>query len=81
MPFVWAKHSAAIRLFEGNRAKLKKKLQEYGISVKALSLGESTDGEISERIENGYKYLFYAFRKMSYGKFSTFFKEARSTYL
>ena len=35
-PFIWVKHSAAIRLFEGNRARLRQELRRYGISVKKL---------------------------------------------
>ena len=51
-PFLWCKNSAAIRLFGGNRGVLKRKMREYGISVKALHTHE--DGkETPERLENG----------------------------
>ena len=73
MPFVWAKHSAAIRLYDGNRNVIKKKLNEYGIRVKALKT--SNGGEPLDRLENGYKYLFYAFKRMTYSKFMMFFSE------
>ena len=73
MPFIWCKHSAAIRLFGGDRNIIRKKLHEYGIHVKALKT--STGGEPIDRLENGYKFMFYATSKMSYGKFMNFFKE------
>lgn len=73
-PFVWVKHSAAIRLFNGNKAKLRSTMRRYGISVKALIT--SKEGETAnERLENGYKYLFYATRKMSNKIFQMFFQE------
>lgn len=74
-PFVWAKNSAAIRMFNGNRNELKHKMQEFGIGVKALTT-KTESSETSERLENGYKYIFYAKRKMSYQKFLMFFKLA-----
>lgn len=74
-PFVWAKNSAAIRMFNGNRNELKRKMQEFGIGVKAL-ITKTESSETSERLENGYKYIFYAKRKMSYQKFLIFFKLA-----
>ena len=33
-PFVWAKNSIAVRMFDGDRNELKKKMIEYGIGVK-----------------------------------------------
>ena len=51
-PFCWAKNSACIRMFQGNRGTLRRKLREYGINVKALiTTGE--DGKTHERVENG----------------------------
>ena len=73
-PFAWVKHSAAIRLFDGNKTKLRSTMRRYGIAVKALIT--SKDGEEpNERLENGYKYLFYATRKMPNKVFQTFFQE------
>ena len=74
-PFVWAKESAAVRLFEGKRSVLSSKLRRYGIWVKKLSIGNDSEEEVDERIKNGYKYLFYARRKMSYTVFMRFFSE------
>lgn len=73
-PFVWAKNSAATRLFDGDRKKLIYKMRSYGIAVKQLITSE--DGkETNERLDSGYKYMFYATRKMSYQKFLMFFQE------
>lgn len=73
-PFLWAKHSAATRLYEGNKATIRKEMNKYGISVKKLIT--SNDGEEAhERLENGYKYLFYATRKMSNSVFQSFFSK------
>lgn len=74
-PFAWVRHSAAIRMFEGNRSTLKHKLREYGITIKTLKTTNS-DKPLSERLENGYKYLYQATRKMSFQTFLNFFQEA-----
>ena len=75
-PFVWAKNSIAVRMFDGDRNELKKKMIEYGIGVKALIT--KTSSNESERLESGYKYIFYAKRKMSYQRFLTFFQLAKT---
>lgn len=74
-PFVWVKHSAAIRMFNGDRTNLRKKLSIYGISVKKLR-SEDDKGYEHPRLADGYKYLFYANRQMSFAKFMRFFQEA-----
>jgi len=73
-PFAWVKHSAAIRLFDGNKTKLRSTMRRYGISVKALITSKEGE-EPNERLENGYKYLFYATRRMSNKVFQMFFQE------
>lgn len=73
-PFLWCKNSAAIRLFGGNRKELISQMRRYGISCKKLTT--SDDGNVSDRLENGYKYMFYANRRMSYQSFLKFFKDA-----
>lgn len=73
-PFIWVKHSAAIRLYEGDRKKMVKAMNEYGIGVKKLTTTE-TDEEVSDRLTNGYKYIFYARKCMSYSKFQSFFTQ------
>lgn len=73
-PFCWAKQSAGQGLFNGNRTLLKAKLQQYHISCKGLRITDS-DGNVSERMEKGYRVLFKANTPMSYQKFMQFFKE------
>lgn len=74
-PFAWVKNSACIRMFGGNRGTLRRRMRELGISVKPLTTktDESVD---SDRLQNGYKYLFYSNRKMPYSRFLNFFTEA-----
>lgn len=74
-PFAWVKHSAAIRMFDGQRGTLKRKLREYGIKVFALKTNNEGE-EPTERLKNGYKYLYQSQRKMSFQTFLMFFQEA-----
>lgn len=74
-PFAWAKNSACIRMFGGDRKLLIRKMKEYGINVKSL-IYKAENGAESERLVNGYKYLFYSIRKMPYSRFLKFFSEA-----
>lgn len=75
-PFVWAKNSACIRMFDGNRKLLIKTMREYNISVKPLYTCREDYPYPNEKLDNGYKYLFYATKKMSMSKFQDFFKKA-----
>lgn len=74
-PFVWVKNSACQRMFDGNRALFIRKLRQYGIKIKKLTT-EGDNGDISPRLDEGYKFLFYAYRKMSYKVFMMFFQES-----
>ena len=73
-PFLWAKHSVCQRMCDGNRKEVSRKLREFGISVKLLRI-TNEKGETTERLENGYKFLFQAINKMSYQKFLSFFTQ------
>lgn len=73
-PFAWVKHSVAIRMCDGDRGVLMSKLRHYGIGVKGLITSEDSK-TANERLESGYKYLFYAKRKMNYQTFLMFFTE------
>lgn len=73
-PFVWATRHACKQLCHGDRQKLISLMNQYSISVKKLS-NTSIDGEVREEFENGYMFLFYATRAMSYSKFLDFFKK------
>ena len=75
-PFAWAKNSACIRMFGGQRGTLRAKMREYGIKVKPLYTCREDNPYPNEKLANGYKYLFYATHKMSMGKFQNFFNEA-----
>lgn len=71
-PFCWAKQEAGRMMCGGNREKLKLMLQQYNIRVKALTVADS-EGNVHERMENGYRVMFEAARPMSAGEFSNFF--------
>lgn len=74
-PFAWVKNSACVRMFGGNRGTLRRKMRELGINVKELIT--HTESSIdSERLSNGYKYIFYSTKRMPYSKFLNFFTEA-----
>lgn len=80
-PFVWAKKEVCVRMKKyitdngicgGSMSRL---MGKFGIFVKELST-KNNEGETVEDMENGYTYIFYATRPMSYGDFLKFFKEA-----
>ena len=80
-PFVWAKKEVCIKMKKfimdnnicgGSMAKM---MGKYGIFVKELST-KNNDGQVVESMENGYTFIFYATRPMSYSDFLKFFKEA-----
>lgn len=76
-PFVWAKNSVAVRMFGGDRETLKKEMVRYGIGVKALRT-RNEKYSYSERLENGYKYIFFAKKAMSFQQFLMFFQMAKT---
>lgn len=73
-PFVWAKQSAARQLYGGDRQLLMKKMNQYGIATKGLNI-YNNDGKTTERLENGYRVMFYAKFAMPFQKFQQFFNE------
>lgn len=75
-PFLWAKASACQRMCDGNRRELQKLMREYSISVrKLITSNKEDDSPVNDRLENGYKFIFYATRKMSYTRFLSFFNK------
>lgn len=74
-PFVWAKKSACVRMFGGNRREIIKALNKYGIRVTPLTVDKSENSK-DERVSNGYNYMFYATKRMSWVRFQQFFFEA-----
>ena len=77
-PFVWAKYTACDKMFDGDRKLLKSKMSQFGIGVKELNTKQNINDESHERLENGYRYMFYAKRKMSFQKFLQFFQLAKT---
>lgn len=75
-PFVWAKQSAARQLYGGDRNLLLKKMNEYGIGTKGLNI-YNNEGKTTERLENGYRVMFYAKYSMNFKRFSQFFIEGK----
>lgn len=75
MPFLWATKRACLRLCNGDRVELSKLMKQYNIWVKALDTTNSK-GEIVEEILDGYTFMFYSTKPMSYSKFLEFFKKA-----
>jgi len=73
-PFVWATRHACLKLCGGDRDKLKRLMNEYSIGCRKLK-NTSIDGEIRNEFENGYIFLFYALKPMSYSRFLNFFKK------
>lgn len=76
-PFVWATRRACLKLCNGDRKKVKRLMNEYGIGIKTL-ITDSIDGIPCPNIEDGYIFMFYAINSMSYNKFLRFFSEANN---
>lgn len=74
-PFCWVKRSACIRMYNGDRSKLKWALNKAGIRIKELR-SKDENGNEADRLKNGYKFLFYSTVRMSYSEFMHFFQYA-----
>jgi DNA polymerase I len=74
-PFCWVKRSACVRMYHGDREKLKYSLLKSGIKIKKLITKDENEKE-EKRLINGFEFLFYADRKMSYSDFMKFFEYA-----
>jgi len=72
-PFVWCKQNTAQNLFNGDRQKIKQFMSSYGIGCKPLRINRD-DGTVPQRMENGYRLIFFAKVPMTYNKFMDFFK-------
>ena len=73
-PFVWATKEACTKLKEKCEGKLSPLMKKAGLWVKALDV-TNNDGEVVKEILDGYTYMFYATKPMSYSKFQKFFKD------
>lgn len=76
-PFLWATRHACNKLCNGDRGQVSRLMKEMGIGVKKLS-NVNADGEIVKDFENGYMFMFYALKPMSYSTFLNFFKRANN---
>lgn len=74
-PFLWAKKEACLKLCNGDKAQVKDLLKRYGIWIKPLDV-TNTKGEVVPEMTDGYTFMFYATRPMSYSRFLDFFKKA-----
>lgn len=73
-PFIWATRFASNKLYGGDKDKIRQAMMEYHIGAKALGIWDK-NGATNDRLENGYRVLFYAKQKMSYNYFLKFFKD------
>ena len=74
-PFLWATKAACLKLCNQDRAELIALMKKYGVMSKALDV-TNTKGEVVEEILDGYTFMFYATKPMSYTHFLDFFKAA-----
>ena len=74
-PFLWATKSACLKLCNQNRDELISLMKEYNIWTKALDV-TNVNGEVVEDILDGYTFMFYATKPISYVRFLDFFKAA-----
>lgn len=76
-PFCWATLKACQRLCHGDRDEIKRLMRIYDIGVKKLS---QTDihGVVRHEFDDGYLFMFYAKRPMSYNRFLDFFKKCEN---
>jgi DNA polymerase elongation subunit (family B) len=71
-PFLWFKHDVTEIMYEGKRSKIIAAREKHNIKIKALRTHHD-NGDIPERLENGYKYIAQC--KGSYNNLIQFFKE------
>lgn len=76
MPFLWSKHTATQKMFDGDRKKIQAEMRKRGIACKALQITNEQHPDPDIRLQFGYKYMFYATKPMSYNVFLKFFSDA-----
>lgn len=74
-PFLWATRPACLKLKANCEGGLSNLMKKTGIAVKALDV-TNKDGEVVKEILDGYTFMFYATKPMSYSAFLNFFKAA-----
>ena len=70
-PFLWLKELDYRRFYKGNKNEIRNKMIKHGISFKKL-IYEDKDGNIVDRLENGYRYIVHS--TQSYSSLLDFFK-------
>lgn len=76
-PFLWATLQGCLKLCDGDKKALKDLMRKYHIAVKALRVS-GNDGIPNERLVQGYRFMFYATKPLSYYDFLEFFKRAKN---
>ena len=74
-PFLWATRAACLKLKANCEGGLSNLMKKMGIAVKALDV-TNKDDEVVTEILDGYTFMFYATKPMSYSAFLNFFKAA-----
>jgi len=78
-PFVWCKASIAREMFSrfgsSSKVMLSKEMARRHIGCKGLET-KNRNGETIDRMENGYRIMFYAKEPMSFSDFQSFFTDA-----
>lgn len=77
-PFVWTTRDNANLFFGGDKNKIYKAMLKHKIGVKHLKYVNDETGQTHERLENGYRLMFYAKEPMSMLSFQNFFQKAGS---
>lgn len=76
-PFLWATLQGCLKLCDGDKKALKDLMRKYHIAVKALRVS-GNDNIPNERLVQGYRFMFYATKPLSYYDFLEFFKRAKN---
>lgn len=76
-PFLWATLQGCLKLCGGDKKALKDLMRKYHIAVKALRVS-GNDNIPNERLVQGYRFMFYATKPLSYYDFLEFFKRAKN---
>lgn len=74
-PFCWATRSACNKLCSGNKTELRALMDKYNIKVKKLDACD-VNGVERKEYDNGYLFMFYTIKAMSYKRFLEFFEKA-----
>ena len=71
-PMLWARRCACEALCDGNRERVKEELKKHHMWVKQLDVTDM-NGNVVDKMVDGYTFLFYATQPMSYNRFLDFF--------